>query len=349
MSLDNVLENYEIASPTIEKFETGGVNAEHTYKVHTKEDDFLLKSIRNDRIEWIENSANLTNHLIEHGFTKIPKVLLTKQGNAVFTDSEGINWSLQKFIEARQIRNNDLTQDVTKNLGKVIAELHLTYLNDNSILEEPYVKAEISYYDMFEKEQHEKMIEALEKLRNMEIHDDDKKLINTYWEEYLKTRNKIIEELKKIKEEEFSKSIIHRDLNKGNILFSENSEEVAAIVDWEEIAYGNIVQDIAYVTSHYLTVIEETDLSKRNITAFMNGYEQNIKINQNEKQFIPTLVDILLVRATRWWGKRYLQLIEENASEEKIEKHRGGFRKTLNNWMDHKEKYSNLFNEIFTV
>jgi thiamine kinase-like enzyme len=40
-------------------------------------------------------------------------------------------------------------------------------------------------------------------------------------------------------------TILHMDLVRGNILFIKNSSEIAGVIDFEKVAYGNITFDIA--------------------------------------------------------------------------------------------------------
>lgn len=343
--IQEILTNFEIVPKKIENFDVGGVNSSIAYKIIGKSGDFLLKSIREDRINWVKDGANLVNHLKEHGFTKTPQNLKDINGEYV-VKHEDTFWTLQEFVKGRQLKNNEISTDECKSLGKTIAELHKAYLDDNSILKESSVKREISYREMFEKEQHEKMIETLDILKGMELPEKDIDLLTTYWKEYLKTRDKILVKLENTDENSFKKGIIHRDLNKGNILYENGS--VSAIVDWEDVSFGNIIQDVAYTTSQNLFDLANLEKSKENIDAFLEGYESVIELSDEEKEFIPVLVDLLLVRATRWWGKRYLALMQEDATEEVIEKHRGGFKSVFNNWIDNKDIYSIFHKNLFS-
>ncbi len=346
MDVLKIAEKFGISPINATEFSTGGVNADYAFKIFTKNKIYLLKSVREELVKINENSANLVKHLAEHGFNKAPQNLLGQDKKAVIIENN-INWTLQEFIESIHINPEDITQKSAKSLGETVSELHKAYLNDPSILKEPYIESEISYEAMFKQEQHEKMITALEELKNMDIPQEDLDLLEKYWKEYLETRENILEVLANVDENSFAKGIIHRDLNKGNILFNPKDESVLAIVDWEDVAYGNIIQDIAYTTSQYIANSNNLTEAKQNISSFINAYENKVSLSENEKSFIPMLVEILLVRATRWWGKRYLLLLKEKVSKKKLAKHQGGFRKTINNWLDNKSQYRELFNEIF--
>jgi len=245
-----------------------------------------------------------------------------------------------------------LTSEHIINLANVIAKLHTTFLSEVKP-QIDYLSDEVQYTQMFNSEQHTRINEIFDNLSKQQLIKEDGFLLNRYWLEYLGTRDEVLSELKD-NENNFQKSIIHRDLNKGNIMFAINSPNVSAIVNWDTVVWGNIIQDICYLCSYYLLSRKDREIdlvdSKDRIQTFIDAYQENITLKDYEKKFMVTLVNILLVRATRWWVKRYIELFNNTTiskfDKDKFNKFRRGFRATLENWLKDKNTILNSFSKV---
>lgn len=337
---------------TFEPYSAGGVNVENIYLVSNGGQQYLLKDVRDDHVKQVNYAANLTELLASTGFMKVSKNILSKRSDVV-VQSQGKNWELQTFVKGTHIKTENLTEANVSNLATSVAEFHNTHLGKHKPKSIDFDE-EIPYMEMFDAEQHKKMVEAVEKLFSEEIPAEDKALLEVYWGNYQKVREEIMASLSSSNVDSLQKSIIHRDLGKGNVLFDKSSGDVAAFVDWDTVMWGNILQDICYLCSHYLVLHTEDSIDSEKtrdlVQQFVNVYQEAIPLNEYEKALFTTLTDILLVRATRWWTKRYLELYtqakEDSDYAARFEKHRGGFTKTLSNWLNKRESIYSVFSNI---
>lgn len=337
---------------SFEKLDLGGVNVENAFKITASNGNYILKDVRDDHIDEVNNSAKLSSLLLENGFKYSPINIKSKDNNFIYRDSDNLNWEIQNYIEGEHVNAELLTSEHIINLANVLAKLHTTFLN-KSKPQIDYLSDEVPYNQMFNSEHHTKMIEIFDNLSKQQLIEEDGLLLNQYWFEYLATRNEILSELKD-NENNFQKSIIHRDLNKGNIMFATNLPTISAIVDWDTVVWGNIIQDICYLCSHYLISRKNSEIdsvdSRDRIQIFVDAYQEIISLKDYEKKFMVTLVNILLVRATRWWIKRYIELFNNSTksrvNKDKFNKFREGFRTTLENWLKDKNTILNLFSKV---
>jgi len=351
--IKNILQEFGISQvDNIEKLNLGGVNTEQAFLITTNANRCILKKVRGDHRKRIEKSSNLTKLLFEKGFEYTTKSIKSKSGLYTHTLVDGGTWELQEYLEGIHIKNTLLTIKNVQSVAYTLAELHSTFLNQNKPTAVSF-DTEIPYKRMFDAEQHEKMVGAVEELSSLAIPKEDMKLLKTYWGKYGKVREEILKSLGN-NDEKFQKSVIHRDLNKGNILFGEKSQKVAAFVDWSTVMWGNIIQDLCYLSSHYFLILKDGSIDSNKsvplIQSFFDEYQKLIPLNKSEKEFTLTLVDILIVRATRWWTKRYLEIykktLESDKFTPKFDAHRGGFQKTLSNWLNNRDATLQLFSEI---
>jgi len=333
----------------ISKIEVGGMHIREAYLLEKDGVKYILKNFKPSNAVQVGNAAKIMNILSEKGFNKIPQNVKAKSGNFV-VEIEGNCWELQKYLEGNLINNSDLNIEQVRNLAIVIADLHNLFLGKTNTLK---FNEEISYSKMFDGEQHTRMVDAVEKLRQAGIPTSDLALLEEYWTEYNKSRDEILRKLTH-SEEKLQRGLIHRDLNKGNIIFDKNSNQVVGIVDWDTVMWGNILQDLCYVSVTYLTVIQnntvDTKRSGELIQNFLDSYQTKIKLNNEEKLLFPTIAEILRVRATRWSVKAYGEaFMEKDKSERNLkdyEKMKGNFNKTLRNWIDSTEIIKKIFEEI---
>jgi Ser/Thr protein kinase RdoA (MazF antagonist) len=353
MDITQILKEYSL-EPALKtkKFNSGGVNTDFAFYIEKDNEKYLLKSIRKDHVSQVARACKLTDLLRKHNFDKTTKNIKRVNGEYILTDKNDRDWELQVFIKGKHVEAENLTTQNIKSLTSTLSDLHNTFIAKNKPAELE-LHEEIPYINMFNAEQHERMVEAVDTLKKARLPTKDKQLLLDYWKKYQEVRLHLLKSLH-IQYENLHKSIIHRDLNKGNILFSTDSNDVKAFVDWDTVMWGNVIQDVCYLSSHYL-LLENSDslnakVSKKLIQTFVDEYQRHIRFTSLEKEIFVDLVDVLRVRATRWWSKRYLELYkasrEDTKYSKKFESHRGGFQKTLTKWMNNRDKILKIFHSI---
>jgi Ser/Thr protein kinase RdoA (MazF antagonist) len=94
-----------------------------TYKVATLGGVFVLQKIH----EIIPDAAavdmmTVTSYLAEHGL-KVPKLILTNDGQPFAVDGEGSRWRLYSWIEGVVVNAID-NEEMTREAGKVVGKMH---------------------------------------------------------------------------------------------------------------------------------------------------------------------------------------------------------------------------------
>ena len=95
-----------------------------------------------------------------------------------------------------------------------------------------------------------------------------------------------------------SSGIIHADLFKDNVLFHNN--RVSGIIDFYYACYDLHIYDIA-ITMNDWCVNASLSLDEEKKDFFLDGYDSIRKLDENEKQFLPTA---LRLAAMRFWLSR---------------------------------------------
>jgi len=348
--LTQVLHEFGIPeNTTTTKIEVGGMSVREAYLIKTPVETYILKWFKPTNMNLVNSAAGTMKVLADKGFNKLPQNLQTITG-AYVAQIDGENWELQKYLEGKLINNSELNLEQVKNLASTIADFHNSFLGENNSLN---FNEEITYSKMFDGDQHTRMIEAIDKLRQASIPEKDLQLLERYWIEYNKARDEILRKLTN-SEEKLQKSLIHRDLNKGNIIFDKHSNDVVGIVDWDTVMWGNILQDICYICTAYLLINKndfiDIEKSRELIQNFVDSYQSKIKLNNEEKILFPVLAEILRIRGTRWSVKTYGEtFMEKDKSElalKDYEKIQGNLNKALPNWMDTTKIIKKLFEEI---
>ncbi len=251
----------------IKKLEGGWANSNYVLTLDNSE-KVVLKIWNEQSLEEVNYLLSVTSYLSEKGIST-PSPMKFLDGGYIFIKN-GLAWTLLPFIEGNWLQP---TPDSLYSLGRAQAELHL--LDPPSILRTDFSMG----YKLFEK--------------LFKIADESGE-----WSEFLyllKTESTLL--MSTIGE--LPKGIIHGDLFPDNVIGS--SEEVRAILDFEEVSYDILAFDLAMTFVGFGWLEGEPVAERWN--SILSGYQSVRTLNSDEVKALPALhrLATLSIAAWRYW------------------------------------------------
>lgn len=115
---------------------------------------------------------------------------------------------------------------------------------------------------------------------------------------FKKVQETLIQELKTINKKKLRKSVIHSDFHDINLLTKNNKLNV--ILDWDD----SHVDYLAYELAVIIMNLFELNTSKNMIQLFLNEYQKNIRLNDEEKKAIYYFVKQRFLGVIFWHSKQ---------------------------------------------
>lgn len=108
------------------------------------------------------------------------------------------------------------------------------------------------------------------------------------------------------------KGLIHGDVFRDNTLFV--ADKLSALLDFSTVTHDDWLMDIAITINDFCTNYPDVSLDNRRFIAFVDAYSQVRKMNDQEKEVLPTY---LVMAACRFWVSR-LQIATRNHLEDRV-------------------------------
>ena len=142
-----------------------------------------------------------------------------------------------------------------------------------------------------------------------------------------------------------NKTLIHRDITFGNIIFDNNKENVTGIIDWDTVMLGANLQDVCYTIGHYLVDTRNKAHTIDLVSSFLKAYISTSDLSKYEILYIPEIVDLFLLRTTGWRTKNYLNSLKENKNE-KPYYYVNVYKRKILYWVKKRDKIKNWLEYI---
>ena len=205
---------------------------------------------------------------------------------------------LVSFLNGKELK--EITKENCFHVGESLAHLHLTAKDYKVSLTNP---RGLNW-----------MNEVFQKMHHL-LADDEKNVIS---KELINLDQNFVNNL--------SSGIIHADLFKDNVLFHNN--RVSGIIDFYYACYDLHIYDIA-ITMNDWCVNASLSLDEEKKDFFLDGYDSIRKLDENEKQFLPTA---LRLAAMRFWLSRLYDFHFRKVGELTNIKAPEHFKKILQNY-----------------
>jgi len=205
---------------------------------------------------------------------------------------------LVSFLNGKELK--EITKENCFHVGESLAHLHLTAKDYKVSLTNP---RGLNW-----------MNEVFQKMHHL-LADDEKNVIS---KELINLDQNFVNNL--------SSGIIHADLFKDNVLFHNN--RVSGIIDFYYACYDLHIYDIA-ITMNDWCVNASLSLDEEKKDFFLDGYDSIRKLDENEKQFLPTA---LRLAAMRFWLSRLYDFHFRKVGELTSIKAPEHFKKILQNY-----------------
>jgi len=271
--------------------EKTGVNSNFLYLINGK---YVLKPIFKTNIDSLIK-FNIFKSRNSFLYAYVPKVFFSKCNNSFLVGCRDYNFELQEFVKGGSIdlKHKDSTKNITL-LASCLYKIHDEFKFSEIV--QKSLNNEVSYEDMFSQKRLKELNKACKVIIKKEPNLKDKLL--AYKEKALKVNSSINKNILNIDKSQLVNTLIHRDINKGNVLFKKDSYK---IIDWENAAYGFYLQDIAYIFSHFLT-------NKNHQSIFLKSYP----LNPSQLNIVYILVEGLRFRSSRWAFGRYMYFLQND-------------------------------------
>ncbi len=212
--------------------------------INTSEGTFVYKVTDEWKtIEALSRDLRAFELLPQKGFTHIPRLFKTKDGN---THAE-IENRFVYLLEYVGDKNPEPTAETFAKLGEITAELH-------QIQNYPY-KTEFHPSPIIAKD----LVSIADKL--------------PFRDEYLK----LVRSLPTF--DSLPQALIHTDISPGNAIEKENGDLV--LIDWDDVGVGIRVLDIAFPLIQQF-ISEDCEFSEDNARAFYGAYCSKVKLTEDE-------------------------------------------------------------------
>ena len=205
---------------------------------------------------------------------------------------------LFSFLNGKELK--EITKENCFHVGESLAHLHLTAKDYKVSLTNP---RGLNW-----------MNEVFQKMHHL-LAEDEKNVIS---KELINLDQNFVNNL--------SSGIIHADLFKDNVLFHNN--RVSGIIDFYYACYDLHIYDIA-ITMNDWCVNASLSLDEEKKDFFLDGYDSIRKLDENEKQFLPTA---LRLAAMRFWLSRLYDFHFRKVGELTSIKAPEHFKKILQNY-----------------
>lgn len=245
------------------------------YQILTESQENHLLKVSNDKdLKQLKDEQEILLALKEAGFaySLVPK--LTKKNSAVFQTPKyhGVIFPFA-LGEVPQI-----STDVLKKIAKAIAKLHKVEINNKNIREHTEVGYNLEQIDQF--------------VQSPKCPDD-------YKEAYQNVFSK--DDLKKLKDFKWTRTIIHGDLYFDNTLFTNG--ELETILDFEQSGMGEDMLDLGISISG--SCLLGSELHAPYIKDFIESYNEERELSNEQRNIIPLAIHLGLFSISLWRIKRF--------------------------------------------
>ena len=205
---------------------------------------------------------------------------------------------LVSFLNGKELK--EITKENCFHVGESLAHLHLTAKDYKVSLTNP---RGLNWMNEVFQQMHHLLAEDEKNVISKELINLDQNFVNN-----------------------LSSGIIHADLFKDNVLFHNN--RVSGIIDFYYACYDLHIYDIA-ITMNDWCVNASLSLDEEKKDFFLDGYDSIRKLDENEKQFLPTA---LRLAAMRFWLSRLYDFHFRKVGELTNIKAPEHFKKILQNY-----------------
>lgn len=245
-----------------------GGAANSSFHVRTQNNEYVLSVCDEKSLEEVDNLTKLLICLEENDFPTT-RVVRSADKSAV-TSYRGKPVFLKRYIEGKV--QDDLNQDMLRELGRNIAKLH-------QVSSPEYLPEEFPYgVDFFS-----------------QVTDSD---LDSKFNEWLKGKKREIEERFHA---DLPRGLVHGDIFYDNILFNESS--LAAIIDFEEASDYYLVFDIGMCVIG--TCAKRGRISLPKVRSLVEGYQNERKLSYLERESLQNFVQYGAVATAFWRFKQY--------------------------------------------
>ncbi|MFK7756122.1 MAG: aminotransferase class III-fold pyridoxal phosphate-dependent enzyme [Flavobacteriales bacterium] len=237
----------------------GSVN----YKLSHGENDYVLKYYSDlEELSLIESENNVLRHLSSFPDLNTPKVM----AELMPTDIGFVR--LLSYVKGSLLKKEHLTSLFLSSLGRCIATLHLKLAD----LNEPIIAARISSWDLNYTHTNASKTEYVKD-------PTQRKLVAHFLDRFSAY---VLPQTHSLRSQ-----IIHGDLNENNLLVNDKGE-LNGIIDFGDICYGPIINEIAIACTYVAMLAPENFLS--NITHIIAGYHSISALQRKEISLIYDLI-----------------------------------------------------------
>lgn len=260
-------------NPTVE-----GISNSNYHVILENGDEILLKVSNDKNAEQLENEQRILHVLAKHFYKYSPGAFETLEGGLVYRhkDYYGVVFP---FIHGRA---PEITQDVCKQIGQALAELHSLDI-DSEDLESIRPYDHVGYGGM---------------------HIYEYTLEQDAAEDFVSAFVKCFpDKLQTIPYDMFPAGIIHGDLYFDNSLFKDG--KLATLLDFEQAGRGRFILDIGIAISGGCLTSDKKDIDEELVKHFITGYETIRPLTTLEKEYLNDSILVGFFSIALWRIKRF--------------------------------------------
>jgi Ser/Thr protein kinase RdoA (MazF antagonist) len=255
----------------------GGYSEEETWLVHLGSDErYVVKTIHYPYpINSLETILTFQNYLHLNLNYPCPQIVATLMSK-LFVQIEDDHYAfVQTFIDGHTPNPTELDEYYLMHMGRLLGQWHLASRCFMEISSSSNVSRKV-LTDQWWVEQFNRL-SLCQHLKTIDI-------------EYL--RSILLECQRSINQQSvmWEQGLIHHDFQTSNTLYT-SKDRMIFVIDFGEVSYAPFVVDVA--TSLFLFLTNGIDDEKR-LNAFLTSYQESIRFNQHEIEFLDTLVRLKL-------------------------------------------------------
>lgn len=302
-NIDHILAAYPFYNKNYNLLPIDIGNINETYRINTGEDSFLLQKINTTIFKepkiLMANIELVSNHLHQNDYSKgILKPFFTKKQRTYHVDNQGQYWRILPFFK------NTYSINVATNLHQIeqAAEAFGGFINAlNSIPPQKLNYTIPQFHDGILRWQQFQEAKALD-LRGR------KKSVSGLIQAIEKEQSIFQEVNDAILKGKLPTRITHNDTKINNLLFDENTHQVAAIIDWDTIMPSTVLSDFGDMMRTFASSKGEESTAFDTIEFRLDAFEKISRgFARSSKKWIENKELLYLSKAGIWMT--YMQCI----------------------------------------
>jgi len=291
-----ILQKYDLTTTSLIDLSHKGYSGALIYHIKTEDNQFILKGYQPEiEVERILFVHKVMAHVYDHGFTAIPLIYKTTNGETTLTYQDRI-WELSSVIQGKEKMDSFTDDDIAK-LGSFVGKFHLATQGFSET--EAYKRAKRTTSEQIHSE-YERLTSLIKHNHGLLMKNGTETKVKEFLDQsdYF-LQNVILKTDWDGLQNNIPYSIVHRDLWRANIFFKNDSP--SGIIDFLLTRWGSRLDDVGRVIQDFC------DLDHSRTKTFLEQYNKIFPLNSAEEDLLVPWMLQGNIFGTFWHIEQYLK------------------------------------------